>query len=46
MLVFLYGEGIEPSHNVTKLPTITFESSIQRASLGLPGKDVKELPQE
>ena len=42
----LKGLALEPSHNVTKLPTITYESSIQRASLGLPGKEGKQLPQE
>ena len=41
MVVILHGKGLNPSHNVTKLPriTITYESDILRASLGLERKE-------
>jgi hypothetical protein len=43
MLVRLHRKRFEASHNVTKLPTLSYESSIRRASLGLASKEGKQL---
>src|SRR5271157_4699396 len=37
-VVLCHGKALDASHNVTKLPRITYESDILRASLGLKRK--------
>src|SRR5271157_431216 len=41
VVILLDGKGLDPSHNVTKLPriAITYESDVLRASLGLERKE-------